>query len=192
MRFTIFHTYVIKHILRLFSWLLLKVFRWRIEGVEPEKSKFIMVCAPHTSNWDLLLIVCYAMLKNIKVRWIGKKSIFVFPFAPLMKWLGGIPVDREKSTHFVHHMAQEFARHKEMVLAIAPAGTRKAVSKWKSGFYWMAMEAKVPLGLAFADYKRRRVGLLQWFQPTGDYLRDLKDITAIYAKNGLTIHTGVA
>jgi 1-acyl-sn-glycerol-3-phosphate acyltransferase len=123
---------------------ILKFFGWNIVGDVPEPKKYIAVCAPHTSNWDFILFLCVRAYFRIKFHWIGKHTIFMWPFGWLFKKLGGIPVNRSKANNLVDQVVEQFNSHDEFMLAIAPSGTRKYVDHWKSGFYRMALAAKVP------------------------------------------------
>jgi 1-acyl-sn-glycerol-3-phosphate acyltransferase len=154
---------------------------WSVEGRAPEPRKFVVIAAPHTSNWDFLYFIGAADGLNLDLSFVGKKSLFRWPFARMMRDMGGIPVDRSKSTNYVDTMVAEFARRAEFMLTIAPEGTRGKTSGWKSGFYHIAMGAKVPLVCGFMDYKRKCVGLGMTLWPTGDYAADMKKLLAFYA-----------
>lgn len=154
---------------------------WSVEGRAPEPRKFVVIAAPHTSNWDFLYFIGAADGLNLDLSFVGKKTLFRWPFARLMRDMGGIPVDRTKSTNYVDTMVQEFGRRSEFMLTIAPEGTRGKTSGWKSGFYHIAMGAGVPLVCGFMDYKRKTVGLGMTLWPSGDYEADLKTLFAYYA-----------
>jgi 1-acyl-sn-glycerol-3-phosphate acyltransferase len=154
---------------------------WTVDGRAPEPRKFVVIAAPHTSNWDFLYFIGAADGLNLDLSFVGKKTLFRWPFARLMRDMGGIPVDRTKSTNYVDAMVQEFGRRSEFMLTIAPEGTRRKTSGWKSGFYHIAMGAGVPLVCGFMDYERKVVGLGMTLWPTGDYEADLKTLFAYYA-----------
>ena len=160
-------------ILRPLGRLWLSAFGWRMEGAPPDVDKFIIVAAPHTSNWDLPFLLAAGLQYDLRVHWMGKTSIFKWPFAGLMRWLGGVPVDRSKSSNAVQQMVDHFAETERLALVIAPAGTRTQALDWKSGFYHIAHQAKVPLALGFLDYKNKTAGFKSTFYPTGDYQADL-------------------
>jgi 1-acyl-sn-glycerol-3-phosphate acyltransferase len=159
----------------------LKATGWHIEGSMPSDAKFVIVAAPHTSNWDLPHVIAAGLEFGVRVHWMGKDSIFNWPFGGLMRWLGGIPVDRSKSNNAVDQMVKRFAESDRLVLVIPPEGTRGKVTRWKSGFYYIADGAKVPLALGFLDYKRKAAGIGRIFHPTGNYEADLAEIQAFYA-----------
>lgn len=161
-------------------WLL--VSRFRIEGRLPDLPRFVVVAAPHKSNWDFPHALAAGFTYGVRIHWIGKNALFRWPFGGIMRWMGGIAVDRSKANNVVDEMAKAIRDADQFYLVITPEGTRKDVVKWKSGFYHIAVAADVPLVFAFIDYPRRRVGVAGTFHPTGDYEADLAKIHAIYAE----------
>src|SRR5262249_8334661 len=129
--------------------------RFRVHSIPVRDPKLVCVCAPHTSNWDLPLFLAAAAALGLRVSWLGKHTIFRFPFGVFLKAIGGIPVDRTRHTGLVQQVAEEFAARDGLLLGLAAEGTRKYTAHWKSGFYFMALEAKVPLGLAYLDFATR-------------------------------------
>ncbi len=154
---------------------------WRIEGSFPEAAKVVAVVAPHTSNWDFTLGVAVVFAVELRVFWLGKHSLFKAPFIGFLKWLGGIPVDRRASHGVVGACVQAFKAAPALLLALAPEGTRKGVSRWKSGFYSIATGAGVPILPVAFDFREHRVHLLPLFQPSGDMDQDLPRIQALFA-----------
>jgi 1-acyl-sn-glycerol-3-phosphate acyltransferase len=180
---TIFDTPVVNTLLRAFSVGFLTLTGWKIEGQLPAgRDKCVFIAAPHTSNWDLPYTLMAAFALGLNIHWMGKIQIFKFPFQSLMRWLGGIAVDRSKSTHMVSASA-EVLRHTEgeLHLVIPPEGTRSLSRKWKTGFYYIALEAKVPIVLGFLDFGSKTTGLGPAFVPTGDFEADMAIIKAFYA-----------
>jgi 1-acyl-sn-glycerol-3-phosphate acyltransferase len=161
------------------AWLIATGFK--VVGTFPDIPKFIVVAAPHTTNWDLPHALAAGLQFGRRVHWMGKATIFKWPFGGLMRWLGGISVDRSKSTNAVASIVNVFAERDNLALVVAPSGTRSATVPWKSGFYHIAHGAKVPLVLAYIDYNRREVGIADTITPTGDYEADLAKIQSIYA-----------
>ena len=155
---------------------------WSVEGKAAEPRKFIVIAAPHTSNWDFLYFIGAAESLNLKLSFMGKESLFRWPFGRLMREMGGIPVDRSKSGNYVEQMVAEFARRAEFMLTIAPEGTRGKVRQWRTGFYHIARGAKVPLVCGLMDYRRKVVGLGPAIWPTGNYARDMEQVTAFYSQ----------
>lgn len=180
---TIFDTPVVNSVLRALSVTFLKLNGWTVEGaLPPEARKSVFIAAPHTSNWDLPYTLMVAFALRLNIYWMGKASIFRFPFGPLMRWLGGIAVDRSKANNLVSASAQAIVESDGPVqLVVPPEGTRGKTRHWKTGFYFIAQEARVPIVLAYMDYHRKVSGIGPIFQPTGDVEADLAAIKQFYA-----------
>jgi 1-acyl-sn-glycerol-3-phosphate acyltransferase len=155
---------------------------WRFVGEKPTYTKWVMVAAPHTSYWDLFYLLAVALVFDVRLRWIGKHTIFFFPLGVVFRALGGIPVDRRASKHMVHQMAELFAETDPLVLVVAPEGTRSRKEYWRSGFYYIARAAKVPIVLALLDFGRKEVGLGPTLLPTGNVCADMAGIRTFYAE----------
>jgi 1-acyl-sn-glycerol-3-phosphate acyltransferase len=151
---------------------------WRITGEIPDEPKMLLVGAPHTSNWDYILTMLTTFSLGCDLHYVGKKSLFG---NPLMRWLGGIPLERNTSEGFVEQMVAEFERRERFVLAIMPEGTRKKTDAWRSGFYYIAQGAGVPIVLVIFDYGRKVMHLGPTFWPAGDYEAELAEIQAHFA-----------
>jgi len=123
----------------------LNLLGWKICGELPAKSKFVVALAPHTSNWDFVIGVAAMLAMNLKVRFMGKNTIFIWPFKTLLESWGGIPVFRHEKHGVVEQMVEQFAHHQQLILAIAPEGTRSKTAQWKSGFLHIAYQANVPV-----------------------------------------------
>jgi 1-acyl-sn-glycerol-3-phosphate acyltransferase len=163
--------------LKLISKLLLKIWGFRITGPNPETiPKKVYVVYPHTSNWDFPLGILLKFGMPLKVNFVGKSSLFKWPYGGLFRWLGGIPVDRTKSTYFVDSMVNLYNSHDQLSFAISPEGTRKRVRKFKTGFYYIAYLAKVPIIFVKFDFGNKEVNFSQPFTPSGVYSEDLKII----------------
>ena len=186
MQYTVFDTPILRPLLALVARVGLRLSGWRVEGQFPADSRYVLIGAPHTSNWDfpLALGVCFAC--NVKIYWMGKSSLFRGLAGLVMRWLGGSPVNRNKPGGLVGQMITAFGRQPELVLAIPPEGTRSRVSEWKTGFYYIAQRAGVPVLPVYVDGARKVVGIAPLFYPTGDLEGDLPKIRAIYAgKQGI-------
>ena len=186
MQYTVFDTPILRPLLALVARVGLRLSGWRVEGQFPADSRYVLIGAPHTSNWDfpLALGVCFAC--TVKIYWMGKSSLFRGLAGPVMRWLGGIPVNRDKPGGLVGQMITAFGRQPELVLAIPPEGTRSRVSEWKTGFYYIAQRAGVPVLPVYVYGARKVVGIAPLFYPTGDLEGDLPKIRAIYAgKQGI-------
>ena len=137
---------------------------WRIAGAFPALPKFVLIVAPHTSNWDFVAGLMCDLALDLDAVWLAKHTIFVGPFGRWLKSLGGIPVVRSASHNVVSQVAAEFARRDQMILAVAPEGTRKKVESWKSGYWHIARAAGVPILPVGLDFRRRAavIGSLRW------------------------------
>lgn len=179
--YTLFSTPLITPCLRLLSRFILRVSGWKVEGAIPaELKRCVIIGAPHTTNWDLPISLMIAFSLNSQLNWMGKASIFRFPFGGIMRWLGGIPVDREKTTNLVAATVEQLNTQPELRILIAPEGTRAKTKGWKSGFYYMADGAKVPLVLAFVDYPNKRGGIGKIMPTSGNFEADMQTIMAFY------------
>ena len=180
---TIFTTPGVNTVLRGLSLAILKLPGWRVEGHFPaDCPKCVVIAAPHTSNWDLpnTLMAGFALRANL--YWMGKRSIFKPPFGAFMRWLGGIAVNREKSNNLVAASVEAIrAARGSLQLVVPPEGTRSKVRYWKTGFYYIAHGAGVPIVLSYMDYARKVSGIGPVFHPTGDIERDMATIKAFYA-----------
>jgi 1-acyl-sn-glycerol-3-phosphate acyltransferase len=159
----------------------LRLLGWRVTGAFPDEPKLVMIGAPHTSNWDFVVALAAAFSLRLGFSWVGKHLLFRPPFGWFFRWLGGIPVDRRASHGFVQQMVGEFARRPRFLLAIAPEGTRKAVDRWKTGFYHIAVGAAVPILMVTFDNARKAVHVGPVVTPSGDLAADLERILALYA-----------
>ena len=178
---TMFSTPIIHPFLRFMSVSILRLLGWKVQGEVPiGLNKCVLIAAPHTTNWDMPFSLMIAFALNTRLHWVGKDSIFRFPFGGLMRWMGGIPVDRSQSTNMVEGTVTTFAQYEELRIMMAPEGTRSKVKQWKSGFYHIAHGAQIPILLGFVDYKNKCGGVLGVFETSGDYEADLKKIKAHY------------
>ncbi len=181
---TIFTTPIVNTLFRSLSVAFLKITGWKVEGsLPPEAAKCVLIAAPHTSNWDLPYTLMVSFALRLNVRWMGKQSIFKPPFSGVMQWLGGIAVNREQSTNLVAASSQAIAQADgPLQLVVPPEGTRSKVTYWKTGFYYIALGAKVPIVMAYLDFKNKRTGLGPMLYPSGDIDKDMLEIKAFYAQ----------
>ncbi len=161
--------------------LFLRVTGWRFEGVVPTERRYVLIAAPHTSNWDLPYLLAFAWYCNIPINWMGKHQIFAGPQGPLFKSLGGIPVRRDRRNDLVSQMAQEFAKRDSMVLVVPPEATRSRAEYWKSGFYRIAIAASVPIIPSCLDYAKKIGTFGPAFRPTGNVSKDMDHLRSFYA-----------
>jgi len=157
--------------------LILKTIGWRTIGSLPQKEKkYIIIVAPHTSNWDFIMGVIIRGSMGFKSNFLGKSSLFKKPFGIIFKGLGGIPVDRKASQNMVEQVVAEAKKRSSFILAIAPEGTRGTVKKWRTGFYYIALKAKIPIVMCQMDYEHKEARFLDPFYPTANSERDLEYI----------------
>lgn len=160
--------------------LVLAALGWRIAGGLPNVPRMVLIGAPHTSNWDFVIGIATAWALNVRVAWLGKQELFRRPFGPLFRWLDGIPVDRSVSSGLVGQTVAVLRGRERFMLALSPEGTRKAVSRWKTGFYHIAMGTDAPIVLVTFDRARRVIHLGPAVTPGGDLDADLVRIRALF------------
>jgi 1-acyl-sn-glycerol-3-phosphate acyltransferase len=161
---------------RFWMWL----FGWDVVGQVPQGGKFVVIGAPHTSNWDFPFALAALYVFRLKISWLGKHTLFKAPIGSVMRWLGGIPIDRESQRGVVEQIVEQFRTSQQLVVVLAPSGTRKKRDHWKSGFYWIAHSAQVPLLCGYLDYYRKKACLGLSFLPTGNVKKDMDRIRDFY------------
>lgn len=154
---------------------------WTAVGEPPDVPKYLVIAAPHTSNWDFPIMLGFAFYYHLRVFWMGKDSMFRGLSGKLFLWLGGIPVDRSRPNGMVEDAIDAFQKNEKLIIAILPEGTRKRSDSWRSGFYHIAHGAGVPIAMGFADYAKKRGGFGPLFTTTGDMEADMKVIAEFYA-----------
>lgn len=154
---------------------------WQIRGEIPDLPRFIVIASPHTTNWDLAFMLAVSWQMGFEVKWIGKHTLFQGPMGPLMRWLGGLPIDRRKRANQVDQAAAAVRGAEKMMLAIAPEGTRSFSPHWKTGFYHIASTANVPILCGFLDYKHRLAGFGPLVTPSGDVEADFAIMRSFYS-----------
>ncbi len=159
----------------------LRLVGWRTVGQLPPDPKFVIIGAPHTSNWDFPLALLAAAALGVKISWIGKDALFRWPFGGLMRRLGGIPVRRDSREGVVQRTAEAFAAATSLMLVVAPEGTRGRTPYWRSGFYHIAVAAGVPIVPAYIDRPTKQIGIGAPLFPTGEVRRDMEALRGFYA-----------
>ena len=159
----------------------LRLTGWQVVLAQPVPAKAVLIFYPHTSNWDFFFGLLTKWATGVDCRFVAKHTLFRCAFGRWLRAVGGIPVDRRAPSGMVGQLVEEFARRQTFLLAITPEGTRGYVPGWKSGFYRIARATGTPLGLAFADYGRRRIGIGAYLTLTRNRGRDWKAIADFYA-----------
>ncbi|WP_158527424.1 1-acyl-sn-glycerol-3-phosphate acyltransferase [Pelagibaculum spongiae] len=165
----------------------LKISGWKIEGITPTQSKFVLIAAPHTSNWDFPIAMAVAFQLKLGGFWLGKYALFKGPCKYLFRWLGGIPIRRNSKTKFVERAVCLFKNRRKFVLALCPEGTRSETTHWKTGFYHIACEAKVPVVPVCIDRQNKIVTLGAARDMTGDQSRDLARLVQFYKSHSAPV-----
>jgi len=160
---------------------LLRLLGWRIEGELPDLPKFVIAVGPHTSNWDFIVGAAAMFALDLRLAFLGKHTLFRGPLGPLMRWMGGIPVDRSSAHGLVGEAVAAFGQVDRRILAIAPEGTRRRVGRMRSGFLHIARGAGVPVVLAALDYGARAVRLGPCLVPAEDTQGELARVEAFFA-----------
>ncbi|MGD8318326.1 MAG: lysophospholipid acyltransferase family protein [Myxococcales bacterium] len=153
---------------------------WKMTGERPPVDRYVIIAAPHTSNWDMPFMLAMAFVYDIPVRWMGKHTLFSPPFGSLFKRLGGIPIMRDRPGGVVEQMVQHFKDNESLVLMVPAEGTRSHVEYWKSGFYHIARAADVPVVLSYLDFSKKTGGIGPSVQLSGDIPADMEIIRAFY------------
>lgn len=159
---------------------ILKLAGWQVKGGKPKEKKYLIIAAPHTSNWDFPLARLTNSLLEIKLQLLMKESWFFFPFKYVLKWLGVVPIDRSKTGGVIAGIVEMYKANDEFVFAMAPEGTRSYVEFWKTGFYTIASRANVPIVCGYLDYKKKELGLGLIIYPSGDSEKDFEKILSFY------------
>lgn len=154
---------------------------WRVEGEFPNLPKLVLIAAPHTTDWDFVVSIALKLALGLQVLWLGKHTLFGFPFGPIMRGLGGMPVDRSTSNDVVNEIVDEFARRERLVLGLAPEGTRKRVERWRTGFYHIAHATHTPIVPVALNWGVRAIQIGAPFRTTGDLEKDLQELQGRFA-----------
>ncbi len=167
-------------LLQVFSRMILRLFGWTLIDIPHRPAKSVVIAYPHTTNLDFPLALLALAALPFRARWVAKDTMFRWPYGWLLRLFGGVAVNRRERTGFVERVVAEFEVHETFHLVIAAEGTRERQEGWKSGFYRMAVAAKVPLVLGVVDYAKREVGLLATLELSGDETADMVRIAEVY------------
>jgi len=166
--------------MKLLSRLILKLIGWKLDERVPETQRYVLIAYPHTSNWDFILGMLAKWGMGLPINWVAKHSMFWGPFKPMFIAMGGVPLNREKTTGFIQKNIELFAQREQFILGLMPEGTRSKTDHWKTGFYHIAHGANVPIALAYLDYKNKVIGIGEIIQSSGDIHADFENIKAFY------------
>ena len=167
---------------RAFATWILRLFGWRITGALPEAPRFVLIVAPHTSNWDFPICMLAMFATGLRLTWLAKHDIFFWPVRPLLKWAGGMPVDRGAPHGVVTTAIRMLTEQEKCCVGISPEGTRKHTDTWKTGFHRIAMGARVPIFPIWIDYPNKLFGLGELYHPTGDIATDVAALSRVYRR----------
>ena len=187
MRYTLFSTPLFTPLLRVLSKIILKIIRWQVIGSLPEdQKKYVLIVAPHTSNWDFILFVLAVSVLRLKPSVLIKSTLFVGPLGWFLRYCGAIPVNRAQASALVTYIASIYEERDEFVLIITPEGTRSPNPNWKRGFHHVATTAEVPILVVYVDSAIRTIGIEGLMEPTDDADADLRELKTFFdAKRGL-------
>ncbi|MCH8170895.1 MAG: lysophospholipid acyltransferase family protein [Bacteroidetes bacterium] len=172
--------------LYIFSKILLKVLGWEVILKLPEQKKYVIIAAPHTSNWDFFFFILLLWSTRLKFEWAGKHTIFKGPAGFILKKMGGIPINRSIKNNLVNKIVEKFNNKEEYIFLVAPEGTRSKIKYWKAGFYYIAKSVNVPIVLGFIDYKTKTIGFDNSFFPSEKLEDDINMLKDFYgSKTGL-------
>jgi 1-acyl-sn-glycerol-3-phosphate acyltransferase len=166
---------------KLLATLLLRLTGWRRGGAPPPLKRFVLIAAPHTSNWDAVYLLAFGAVYDLEISWLMKQEHFRWPIGLLYSALGGIPVDRSARRDRVAHLAGQFGERERLVVVVPPEGTRRRAEHWKSGFFHLALQADVPIVCSYLDYTRKIGGFGPVLQPTDGVGAVMDACRAFYA-----------
>jgi 1-acyl-sn-glycerol-3-phosphate acyltransferase len=178
---TVHDTPVIKTLMRFIALMIFRIAGWKAEGQRPDIPRYVIIAAPHTSNWDFLYTLCLVFIFKVKPRIMMKDDWFRWPLGPVFKWLGLRPIRRAGSHNVVAQSIKALQDRSELAVIVPPSGTRGKVNYWKTGFYFIALGARVPIVLGYLDYERKVGGIGPTVTPTGDIDADMIEIRKFYA-----------
>ena len=165
---------------KLLSRFIFRLNGWKVIGSCDLPNKCLIVAAPHTSNWDFFIGMCYAYIVGIKPNYLVKSELFIPFLSYLLRWNGAIPVYRKSKNKMVEQVVDMFKKHRFFQLGISPEGTRSKVDRWKTGFYHIALLSKVPILLLSMDYNKKEIGIITQFRVTGSFNKDMAFIESQY------------
>ena len=187
MQYTLFSTPILSSVLRLISRVMLKIIRWRVIGSLPEEQrKYVLIVAPHTSNWDFILFIFTVSVLRLQPSVLIKSSLFIGPLGWFLRYCGAIPVNRTQANSLVDYITGIYTERDEFVLIITPEGTRSANPNWKRGFHHVATKAEVPILVVSVDSTKRVIAIEGLMEPSDDVTADMLKLKQLFdSKSGL-------
>ena len=187
MRYTLFTTPILSPILRVISRVILKIIRWRVVGSIPtDQRKYVLIVAPHTSNWDFVLFVLAVSVLRLKPSVLIKSTLFVGPLGWFLRYCGGIPVNRSQASSLVSYIASIYQENEDFVLIVTPEGTRSPNANWKRGFHHVATAAQVAIVIVYVYSVIKTIGVEGMMEPSDDVDGDLIKLKKFFdTKSGL-------
>jgi len=166
--------------MKLISQIILKILGWELESQLPVVNKYVLIGYPHTSNWDFIIGMLAKWAMGMPLNWVAKRSMFWGPLRPLFIAMGGVPINRHKSSGFIQKSIALFQCRNHFILGLMPEGTRSKTAGFKTGFYYIADGAHVPIALAYLDYKNKKIGVGKVLNTSGDIEKDFEIIKTFY------------
>jgi 1-acyl-sn-glycerol-3-phosphate acyltransferase len=187
MRYTLFSTPLLSPFLRALSKVILKIIGWRVDGtLPPDQKKYVLIVAPHTSNWDFFLFVLTVSVLRLQPSVLIKDTLFIGPLGWFLRYCGAIPVNRRQAGSLVTYISSIYEAREEFVLIITPEGTRSPNTNWKRGFHHVAKAAEVPILVVYVDSAVRTIGIEGLMQPSDDIEADMQQLKTFFdTKKGL-------
>mgnify|MGYP000151976605 CR=1 FL=1 len=165
----------------LYQFIFYRILGWKLIGtIDESVKKCIVIVIPHTSNLDFFIALLVRGIMGVEINFVGKKELFAFPFGYYFRSVGGAPLDRSGGKNNVDATAEVFSKHDTFRLALSPEGTRKKVTELRTGFYYIALKAQVPIIPVAFDFGKKQVKVASTFHPTGNYEEDMKEILPFY------------
>lgn len=163
---------------------LLMCMGWKVDPFTPKDNKYVLIVAPHTSNWDFIIGRLAFWTKRLPAKFLIKREFFKFPLGFFLKLLGGLPVDRSRGGHTIEHVVELIRAHDKIALIITPEGTRQYNAHWKKGFYYIARKADVPLYIGIVDYAKKECKIVRSLALSGDFSSDMASLKMVYQNVG--------
>ena len=171
---------------RILAIMIFRLIGWKVIGLSVFPKRCLVICAPHTSNWDFFFAKCYGYILGISPGYLAKSELFLPILGKILKWNGAIPIYRSSSNNMVTQIVEMYNQRNNLIIGLSPEGTRSRVDRWKTGFYHIAHQADIPILFLKIDYKYKEIGVFNQLIPTGNYKKDIlfieKEFASVHAK----------